>query len=346
MRSLRRKNMEILKILNILCSEKAVSGSERNLLPALKKILPSTLSAEVDKIGNIHIKGGEGERKILLDAHCDQIGFTVTGFCDNGFLKVRAIGGIDARTLIASRIEIFGKEKLLGVFSSVPPHLQKDGDAKKFPAVDELAVDIGLPLERAKELVSLGDIAVVENEAFMLNQNKFCASALDNKAGCAVMLSVMDRLFSENTLKNTCVELILTSQEEVGLRGAKATDVKGFDEAISVDVSFGSYPGAPEENTGALGKGAMLGHSPFLSKRITNQLEALSEKLDIPLQHEVMGEGTGTNADALSLSPNIEAALISIPLRNMHSQAEIVDIRDLENAARLIEAYIKEADAR
>ena len=338
--------MEILKILNILCAEKSVSGSEGNLLPAIKKILPDNLSATTDKIGNIHVKGGTGNKKILLDAHCDQIGFVVVGFCDNGFLKVSAVGGIDARTLLGARLEIFGKEKLLGVFSSIPPHLQKDGDSKKFPAIDELAVDIGLPLDKAKQLVSLGDIAVIENDAFMLNQNKFCASALDNKAGCAVMLSVMDRLFSENTLKNTCVELVLTSQEEVGLRGAKATDLKDFDEAISVDVSFATYPGAALGSTGELGKGPMLAHSPFLSKRLTTNLMSLSEKLGIPLQHEILGEGTGTNADALSLSSDIEAALISIPLKNMHSQAEIADMRDLENLALLIESYIKEADAR
>lgn len=338
--------MEILKILNVLCNEKAVSGNEKDLLYAIKKILPPTLSASADNIGNIHIKGGAGEKKILLDAHCDQIGFTVTGFCDNGFLKVSAVGGIDARTLLGARLEIFGKEKLIGVFSSVPPHLQKDGDSKKFPAIEELAVDIGLSLDKAKELVSLGDIAVIESDAFMLNQNKFCASALDNKAGCAVMLSVMDKLFSENTLKNTCVELVLTSQEEVGLRGAKAVDIKGFDEAISVDVSFGVYPGVSELKAGVLGKGPMLAHSPFLSKRMTSELENLAEKLGIPLQHEVLGEGTGTNADALSLSSTIEAALISIPLKNMHSQVEIADMRDLENLAKLIEGYIKEADAR
>ena len=338
--------MELVKILNILCAQKAVSGSEKNLLGAIKKILPSTLSVSADNIGNIHISGGVGEKKILLDAHCDQIGFVVTGFCDNGFLKVSAVGGIDARTLLASRLEIFSKEKLVGVFSSVPPHLQKEGDSKKFPAIEELSVDIGLPLEKAKELVSLGDIAVIENDAFMLNQNKFCASALDNKAGCAVMLSVMDKLFAENTLKNTYVELILTSQEEVGLRGAKAIELYGFDEAISIDVSFGSYPGAPSEGTGTLGKGPMLGHSPFLSKRLTKDLELLANRLDIPLQHEIMGEETGTNADALSLSSDIEAALISIPLKNMHSQVEIADMRDLKSAAKLIESYIKEADAR
>lgn len=338
--------MEILKILNILCAQKAVSGSEKNLLNTVTKILPSSLSICADNIGNIHIKGGAGVRKILLDAHCDQIGFIVTGFCDNGFLKVSAVGGIDVRTLLGARVEIFGKEKLIGIFSSVPPHLQKDGDSKKFPAIEDLALDIGYSLEKAKELVSLGDIAVVENDAFMLSENKFCASALDNKAGCAVMLSVMDRLFSENILKNTCVELVLTSQEEVGLRGAKAVDIKGFDEAISIDVSFGAYPGASEENTGALGKGPMLGHSPFLSKRITKDLENLAENLNIPLQHEIMGEGTGTNADALSLSSDIEAALISIPLRNMHSQVEIADIRDLDACAMLIENYIREADAK
>lgn len=340
--------MELIKILDRLCSVPSVSGSEDKLFTVVSKILPPSLKITIDNIGNIHIKGGEGDRKILLDAHCDQIGFIVSGFCDNGFLRLSPVGGIDVRTLLGSRVKVLGKEELIGVFSSVPPHLQKDGDSKSFPSLEELAVDIGLNLEAAKKAVSLGDSAVIESTPIMLSDNRYCAAGLDNKAGCAVMLSVMDRLFKQNILKNTCIELILSSQEELGMRGARAASLKSeFDEVISMDTSFASFPGCPEDSVGKLSEGPMLGHAPFLSKKLTASLCSLAEKLSIPLQHEVMARSTGTNADVLSLVPNgVDCALISLPLRNMHSQVEIIDIRDLDAAARLIEAYIKEADAK
>ncbi|MEE1279911.1 MAG: M28 family peptidase, partial [Oscillospiraceae bacterium] len=312
--------MELVKILDRLCSIPTVSGNEDKLLKVLSKILPESLEISLDNIKNIHIKGGEGDKKILLDAHCDQIGFIVTDFCDNGFLRVAPVGGIDVRTLLGARLKVFGKEELVGVFSSVPPHLQKDGDANKFPAIEELAVDIGLPLVTAKELVSLGDTAIIENTPIMLSQNRYCAAGLDNKAGCAVMLYVMERLFNSPLLKNTSVELVLSSQEELGMRGACAVSRKEeFDKVISIDASFADFPGCPQDSVGVLAKGPMLGHSPVLSKAFTQELSCLAEKLLIPMQHEVMGRSTGTNADVLSLaSGGVDCALISLPLRNMH----------------------------
>lgn len=338
--------MELQQILTKLCAVPSVSGAEDAVFKIVSEILPSSLSIAQDNMGNILINGGKGQKKILLDAHCDQIGFIVTGICNNGFLRVAPVGGIDARTLIGSRVTVLGKQQLSGIFSSVPPHLQKDGDSKKFPNIEELAVDIGLSYEKATEAVSLGDFAVVQNTPVMLSENRYCAAALDNKAGCAVLLCVMDKLFSEGSLKNTSVTLMLSTQEEVGMRGARAALPKA-DEVICVDASFASFPGCSPEQVGILGKGPMLGHSPVLSKKLTNELCALAGRLSIPLQHEVMGSNTGTNADMLSLVPGgTDCALISLPLRNMHSAAEIIDFTDLDACIRLIEAHIREVDAQ
>ena len=339
--------MELVKILDRLCTVPTISGSEDKLFRLVSQILPKSLEISIDNIKNIHIKLGNGSKKILLDAHCDQIGFIITDFCDNGFLRVAPVGGIDVRTLLGARVKVFGKEELIGVFSSVPPHLQKDGDSKKFPKIDELAVDIGLPIEMAKQKVCRGDIAIIESTPFMLSQNRYCAAGIDNKAGCAVMLYVMEKLASQ-PLINTSVELILTSQEELGLRGARAiSDKKDFDTIISIDASFAAFPGCPQDSVGVLAKGPMLGYSPVLSRNLVSALTRLAQDLSIPLQREIMGSSTGTNADALSLiSGDTECALISLPLRNMHSAAEIVDMRDLECTAQLIEAYIRKADEK
>ncbi len=340
--------MELVKILDRLCAVPTVSGNEDKLLELISQILPKSLEISLDNIKNIHIKSREGGRKILLDAHCDQIGFIVTDFCDNGFLRVATVGGIDIRTLLGARVRVFGKEELIGVFSSIPPHLQKDGDSKSFPKIEELAVDIGLPLEMAKQKVCRGDTAVIESNPFMLSQNRYCAAGLDNKAGCAVMLYVMQELFTSSALENTSVELILSSQEELGLRGARAiSDKKDYDTVISIDASFAAFPGCPQDSVGTLANGAMLGISPVLSKNLALELTSLAEELSVSLQCEVMGNSTGTNADVLSLiSGDTECVLISLPLRNMHSCIEIVDMRDLYSAAQLIEAYIRKADEK
>ncbi len=341
--------MELLKILDALTRTYSVSGSEDSLINTVNAIVPKSLCVEEDAIGNIHVKGGNGKRKILLDAHCDQIGFRVTNICENGFLKLDAVGGIDARTLLSARVKVLVKKAVMGVFASVPPHLQKGDGKKDFPTLSELSLDIGAGSRKeAEKLCAIGDFAALYAEPFMLNSTRYCSGALDNKAGCAVLLYVMDRLFSENSLKNTQVELILSSQEEVALRGATAAAGKiAADACIVVDASFAKAPGCKGDCLGSLSGGPMIGVSPFLSKELTDSLCAIAKEQSIPYTLEVMSGATGTNADALSSVYNSgDCALISFPLKNMHSQSEIVDLRDLEAVSKIIESYIRKADAK
>ena len=340
--------MELLDILSTLCSVKAVSGNEDAMYAAACELSPSGAEISRDNIGNISVKFGLAcpSHSILLDAHCDQIGFIVTDFCENGFIKVAPVGGIDVRTLYGCRVEVLGKQRLDGVFGTVPPHLQKDSDSNKFPAVDDIAIDVGLSKEKVSELISRGDFAIVKSKFTKLNENRICCAGLDNKAGVAVLLFVLKKL-SESGLKNTCVTLLLSVQEELGMRGACAASENCADSIISVDASFADYPGCPSEKTGRLGGGAMLGHAPILSRSLTAALEELAENRNIPLQHEIMNGTTGTNADRLSMcAGGSQCALISLPLLNMHSAVETVDLRDLYSCADLIEAYIREVDAR
>ena len=301
------------------------------------------MSKKKDKIGNIIFERNiEGAKKrIILDAHCDRIGFKVTEFFENGFVKLAAVGGIDARVLIGARVK-FIESGLLGIFSSVPPHLQKSGDSDSFPKLSDLAVDTGFSLDEIKDKIKIGDTAYIYEEPITLNQNYICAPALDNAAGCAVLLDV----FTSLKLKNTSLTLVLSVQEEVGCRGAKAFDeIKNADLAICVDTSFAYAPGCDKNETGELGKGAMIGHSPILSRELTRKFVEVAKASSLPYQNEVMTRSTGTNADLLSLkNGGLPTALISIPIRNMHSQSEMLCISDLENTSRLICEFIKEAD--
>ncbi|MBQ8338661.1 MAG: hypothetical protein IJY33_05915 [Oscillospiraceae bacterium] len=339
--------MQVTEILEKLCTLNLIASNEASLFSEACSVFGDKAKIECDKIGNIYIKIGSdnAKNKILIDAHCDQIGFVVTDFYDNGFLKVAAVGGIDARAAFASRVLVFGEETLEGVFSTVPPHLQKGSDSDKFPAIDELAIDIGLSKNEAEALISRGDFVLIKSEFSRLGENKVCSAALDNKAGVAALFALGLKL-TQAKLKNTCVTLLLSVQEELGLRGAFAAEFDA-DEVIVIDTSFGSYPGAPSEKTGKLVGGVMLGHSPILSRPLTEKIEKIAVEKDILIQHEILSESTGTNADRLTLKAGgVDCALISLPILNMHSASEILDLSDLNSLIDLLEAYVREADEK
>ena len=339
--------MQVTEILEKICSLNLTPSNEASLYSEACRVFKDKAKIERDKIGNTYVKIGteNAENNILIDAHCDQIAFVVTDFCENGFLRVAPVGGVDARSAFGSRVLVLGKETLEGVFATVPPHLQKSGDSDSFPKIDELAIDIGLSKDEVCALVSRGDLVVFKNEFTYLSKNRVCSSALDNKAGVAALFALGLKLL-EKELKNTCVTLLFSVQEELGLRGAAAAEFDA-DKVIVIDTSFGSYPGAPEEKTGKLAGGVMLGVSPILSRALTNEIENIASKSGIEVQHEILSETTGTNADRLTLKAGgVDCALISLPILNMHSASEILDLRDLESLVNLLEAFVKEADEK
>ena len=339
--------MQVTEILEKLCTLNLTPSNEASLYSEACRVFKDKAKIKRDKIGNTFVKIGaeNAKNKILLDAHCDQIAFVVTDFCDNGFLRVAPVGGVDMRAAFASRVLVLGKESLEGVFATVPPHLQKGGDSDKFPAIDELSVDVGLSKNEVCTVVSRGDLVVFKNEFTFLGENRVCSSALDNKAGVAALFALGARLL-ECELKNTCTTLLFSAQEELGLRGAGAAEFDA-DKVIVIDTSFGSYPGAPEEKTGKLAGGVMLGVGPILSRELTDEIENIAGKNGIEIQHEILSETTGTNADRLTLKAGgVDCALISLPILNMHSASEVLDLKDLESLVDLLEAFVKEADEK
>lgn len=340
--------MNTSEILKKLCSVSYLTGHEPQFLKAVEECLYDKNSLCRDNFGNIVLKTGNlsSQNKLIIDAHCDRIGFVVTDILDGGFLRLAAVGGIDNRTLFGTRL-ISVDKGISGVFSLVPVHLKKDGDGKSFDSLSDLALDIGFDFEKAKEQVSVGDFFVFDTAPKMLQNDVFTSAGLDNLAGCAAAIDSFNRL-CEKGLKNTQVTVVLSCGEELGLRGAKAVStVLDAEKAICIDVSFAKAPGAPDEKTGAMGKGVMLGVSPVLSKALSEDIEKVATESDLPIQHEIMGEGTGTNADVLSLSGSgLDCALLSIPIRNMHSPIETVDLKDISACCDLIVGFIAKEDAK
>ncbi len=291
-----------------------------------------------DKNGNITaFKKGKNDRTLLLDAHIDEVGFIVT-HVEGSFLTVSSVGGIDARILAGQRVRIYGRKTIKGVFCSTPPHLKENGG--KLPGVTDIKIDTGL--DDASAVVSPGDFAVYDCGLIRLHKSRVTGKALDNRAGAAAVLTAFKAL--KDPPVN--VAMLLSAEEELGCRGA---GVGGFAlqpyAAIAVDVSFGNFPGLPEHKTGRLGGGAMIGISPVLNGHMTDRLISLGGT--DPYTPEIMGGKTGTNADVISLTrEGVPTALLSIPLRNMHTPAEVVDLKDIEAVSSLIVKYIESEGIR
>jgi len=267
--------------------------------------------------------------KILLDAHMDEVGVVVVENVD-GFVKVAALGSPDVRSLPCAEIRFLNG--VYGVVSFLPPHL-KSGDGGIVP-IDELFVDTG-GVE-----VPIGTSGVLISSEF--SGRLFNSKALDNRASCAVLLDVLKRLDGEKL--NVDVAAMFSSQEEVGLRGAKVGAVAvDADYAIVVDVTFGQSADTKGHESFPLGGGVTIGVGPNMNRKFTERVRGIADAHEIPYKTEVLAGESGTNASVVQLANcGCSTALISIPLRYMHSPVETVDIRDVEAASDLIYWLIME----
>ena len=332
------------EILKKLCIDKGVSGSETEMLDVIKELVGEFAEVSADGMGDILVTMGDNNSKkhIMLDAHVDRIGLVVTYINENGFIKAEPVGGIDLRTLQSSAVKVLGKENILGVICTMPPHLSKNDDEL---SKDKIWIDTGLSADEVKKLVSLGDKIIVCSEFRELLNNQVAVSALDNRAGCAVLVKCAELLKDKNL---PCrLSLVFSVQEETSELGAGISAYSlEPDEAVVVDVGFAKQDGVPDEKSGKIGCGAIISISPVLSKKVTDKIKDIAKRLDMKCDYEVCGGSTGTNADKISSSRGgIMTGCISIPEKNMHTQVEVVSLDDMEKIAELLSIYVQEGGA-
>lgn len=337
--------MDIAKVLEELCGVGGVSGGEtaahETALRLLREYAPD---AAADKFGNIigYVNNDEGESNkpfLLLDAHIDRIGMIVTHIDDDGFLKVGGMG-MDRRTLLAQSVTVFGKEKLRGVVSTLPPHVAED--KKKAPKISDISIDVGMTKEQAEKVISPGDLVILDGEFSRLAGTRVCSPATDDRAGVAAVLYALDLLKDEHKLPFR-IAAVFAAQEEVGGRGtAIASYNVNPDYAIAVDVSFAVSSGVSSSEAGKLGKGGMIGIAASLSRRLSEKLISIAREKDIPYQLEAMTGSTGTDADDITVSRGgVVTGLISVPQRYMHTPCEVLDTEDIKAVGRLIAEFVK-----
>ena len=329
-------------ILNLV----SVSGHEQAASQQLNRMFQEVCDESyVDKLGNvISLKRSVNrKKKILLDAHIDQIGLMVTEILDGGFLRFTPVGGVDLRILPSLEVIVHGKKDILGVIGAKPPHLLTGGNDKAYKT-EELFIDTGFSREMLADIVQVGDVVSFQSELTYLRNNCICRSALDDRLGVYVNLEVMKRLSLEN------VDVVCTSTvgEEIGLKGASVIGSSlGFDAAIVVDVTHGVTPDGIKSRSFYLDKGPVITKGPALSKKLNRSILDYAKRKGIPMQIEVEPGDTGTNAWVLHSSQNaVPCVMLSIPLRYMHTASEVVSIDNVNQLIELMAGYLTEVADR
>ncbi len=305
---------------------------------------------KTDVHGNvIAMKKGTGKLRFMVVGHADEIGLMVHYIDDNGFIRFKAVGGVDTNLLPGLRINIYhGKKVVRGVIGRKPIHLLKQDERTKAPKLEDLWIDIGAKDKKAAEKkVTIGDIATFSPGMEMLSSDLVTTKATDNKAGVYVAAAVLKELASEKVSPN--VYAASSVQEEIGLRGAK-TSAFGIDPhvGIAIDVTHATdYPGMNKDLLGerTLGKGPVVVVGANINPKVFQLLKEAAEKAKVTYQVEAAPRGTGTDANAIQTTRSgVAAGLISIPNRYMHTPNEIISFKDLDGAVKIIAEFVRMID--
>lgn len=327
--------MDTLELLEKLTSPAGVAGEEQSSFESLKGLFSLYGNVKTDVSGSIIIEREGKGKHILLDAHLDTIGFVVTEIME-GFIRLSKVGGVDMRTAPGMELTIHGTKDIYGVVCTVPPHLSEGEN--RVSTEGTCVADIGMSREEAEKLIEVGDKVSFKISFEKLGENRVSATYIDDRGGIAVLLKALEYV---NTDKR--ITLVCSAQEETGGTGAACAAYNiDADLALAVDVSFATTPDANPHDCGKMNGGAMIGYAPVLRLEYSDLLVQLAKENDIPYQREVMNGKTGTNADHITISKSgIPSALVSLPQRYMHTPVEAVDIRDIENCAKLIARFIE-----
>jgi endoglucanase len=338
--------MNLIALLRELTQASGISGYEAEARAVAEKAFaPHADTLRTDALGNlIALKKGTPaadapRRAILLAAHLDEIGLMVTAL-EGSFLRMTRVGGVDVRTILGQEVLVHGRQPLPGIIGSRPPHVLTADERGKPVPLQQMFIDTGLSAERLAELVRVGDLVTLRRDLVELDGGYVSGKALDDRTGVATLALALEAL---SALRHEWdVYAVATTQEEVGLRGA-IVSAYGVapDIAIAVDVGFGAQPGVSEEESLKMDGGPSLLRGPNTHPLMYERLASVAKEVELPYQVEVAGGATGTDAWAIQVArQGIPTALLSIPVRYMHTTVETAHLHDIQRTGRWMALFI------
>lgn len=335
--------MEIKESLAALSCACGPSGQEGEVCRlALESLRPLVDEAWQDRFGNViglRRCGREGAKRVVLDAHLDEVGLLITG-AEEGFLRFRPVGGIDPRMLPNREVTLLSEPPRFGLVAVLPPHVQQVGDSDKAIPLSDLFIDAGLTQEEAEGYIGT---FVVPRGSFRHHLNKVVSGkALDDRAGFVTLLRTLELL--EHTPLDVDLYIMGSSREETNgggaLVGAFALKPHCF---VAVDVTHARTPDSPKDETFPAGQGAAIGIGPNIPHWLSDRFRQKAEEAGLSWAPEVMAGNTGTNAWRVQTArEGIATAVLSLPLKYMHSPVETLDLADVETTAQLLAAFVRD----
>ncbi len=354
---------ELLPFLKDLISAPGLSGYED---PAAKIIAekwrPFVDEISFGRLGSLHgLRHGTGQAprsSVMVATHMDGIGMMVTGITD-GFLRVTRVGGVDARVLPGTAVTVFSTGKntsgagakdtivtgakasaLPGVVAMPSPRLLPEEMRDGPVALEYLFIDTGLLPGKVTELVRIGDVVAFAQPPIELSGETLAGHSLDNRASVAALTVCLEELQSRSHAWD--VWAVASSQEETGASGAAGSSFELHPTmAIVVDVTFAKGPGASDWSTFPLGKGPTIAMGPNMHPALHKTMKELAEKLEIPHALEYTPTYSGTDGWAIQVAAEgIPTMVLGIPLRYMHTPVEVVAIKDIQRAGRMLAEFI------
>ena len=316
------------------------SGNEEPVAQYIKEqFTPYVDDIYVDGLNNVYAhKKGNGP-KVIICAHLDEIGCMVEKIEDDGCLRFAYVGGVDSRVMPGMRVSVIGKEKLLGVVGAKPPHILTAQDRKKNYQREEMFVDLGLPTQKVKELVKVGDPICFQAVFNTLLNDRLVTKTADDRACVAIMYRTAQLL--QKMQHDADITFVATCQEEIGCYGAMmAGFAKDPDYAIAFDVTHAHTPGVDKGKTSDLDS-LVAEKGPFIHPMLRRKVDEVAKIHNITLQESISPDETGTDTDTVNFArAGIPSILFSLPLKYMHTNVEMINMHAMEEGARLLANYL------
>jgi len=340
-----------VKLLKEICEVAGAPGFESRIRKiVLREVAPLVDDVSVDNLGNvIALKKGaknSGNKKAMVAAHMDEIGFMVTHIDDNGFVRFHTLGGFDPKTLTAQRVIIHGKQDVIGVMGSKPIHVMTADERNKVAKISDYFIDLGRNKEEVEKLISIGDPITRERELIEMGNCVNCKS-IDNRVSVFILIETL------RNMKAAPYDVygVFTVQEEVGLRGANVS-------AHSIDPDFGfgldttiafDLPGAlPHEKITSLGEGTaikIMDASTICDYRMVAYMKKVADSNKIKWQPEILTAGGTDTAGVQRMGKGgAISGAVSIPTRHLHQVIEMANKNDIQGSIDLLKGCLEGLD--
>jgi len=342
---MQKKDLQFLKE---LVEAPSPSGFEQPAARLFReRLAPVADTIETNVMGSVHatVKGTKKGVSVMLAGHIDEIGLMVNYITPEGFIAFSAIGGVDAAILPGMRVRVHTAERsLLGIMGRKPIHLIDEDERKNVTKLEKLFIDVGLTCDDVKKSVRVGDPITFDVGFETFGDDLAVSRAFDDKMGAWIAARVLEEVKSAGGAPGDVIAAA-TVQEEIGLRGG-ITSAWSCDPVVGIAVEVGhatDYPDIDKRKHGefSCGAGPIIARGPNINPAVFDGLVAAAGKAKVEYQIGAEPRGTGTDANAIQLSRGGKAAgLVSIPLRYMHTPTEVLSLKDLDAAVKLLTRYV------